>query len=360
MRFFSGYDLRIIIPTLLLLGISLIVLSSIEVTFFRSQLLFVFLGIVLFILFSSINIHALGSLTIFFYLGSLILLLILFFAGLEVRGAQRWLELAGFRLQFSELIKPFLTVAFASLLANWERKITLGRLLLCCTFFLPIVLLVVRQPDLGNALVYGATFVFMLFSAGLSPWYIIAGFLIFVSSFPITWKLLAQYQRDRIMAFIKPQHDPLGVGYNAIQSAIAVGSGLLLGRGLGRGVQSQLSFLPERHTDFIFATFAEEFGFVGSVVVLVLYFFLLLRMLQVGRNCQSSFEAYTILGVFTLILVQTFINIGMNMSIVPITGVTLPLFSYGGSSLLSTTILLGIVNSISRGTRQREDVLEIR
>lgn len=360
MRFFAQYDLGIVIPTLILLTISLIVLSSVDFGLFQNQLMFSLIGIVCFIASSSINIRSLKNARLLFYVLSLVLLVSLFFVGVEVRGARRWVEFAGLRMQFSEIVKPFLIIAFASLLAYWKDKITLSRFVISIGFFLPIVLLLLRQPDLGNGFVYIATFGFMLFSAGLSLWYIAAALAFLAISFPVVWRLLAQYQKDRILTFLNPKHDPLGVGYNAIQSAIAVGSGLLFGRGLGRGVQSQLQFLPERHTDFIFATLSEEFGFLGSLVVLTLYFLVLLRLLRIAKSSNDTFASLVALGVFALLLSQTFINIGMNVGLVPITGVTLPLFSYGGSSLLSTMILLGFVNSLSRDQKQKEDVLEIR
>ncbi len=360
MKFFSGYDFTIVISSFLLLAISLIVLSSLDGALFRNQVLFASLGIFGFILFSLLNVRALKNIRLPFYIGALLLFILTFAIGSQVRGARRWIEIAGLTIQTSELVKPFLILAFASLLSQWRGKITLGRLILWSLFFSPIIFLLARQPDLGSVLVYLITFVFMLIAAGINMWYFWTGGFLFIISTPIVWRLLADYQKNRIITFLNPKHDPLGIGYNAIQSTIAVGSGLLLGRGLGKGVQSQLAFLPERHTDFIFATFSEQFGFAGALIVLALYFFLLLRILQIAKNCKSQFETYIALGVFTFILAQAFINIGMNMGIVPITGVTLPLLSYGGSSIISTLIALGIVNAIARDMRQKQNTLEIR
>lgn len=360
MRFFQGYDLRIVAPTFLLLALSLIVLSSMSMSLFTNQLILSTLGILAFLLFSSMNIVYLKNFKVFFYVVSLLVLTLLLFFGIEARGAQRWIEIFGIRMQFSELLKPFLTIAFASQLTLWSGKLTITRLFLCVVLFVSIAFLLFRQPDLGNTIVYSATFLFMLFAAGMNVWYLFFGFVFFAISLPIIWERLAQYQKDRITTFINPSYDPLGIGYNAIQSAIAVGSGLFFGRGLGRGVQSQLAFLPERHTDFIFATFSEEFGFLGSFVVLSLYFLLLLRILTIAREAEDTFSGLVVLGVFALMLIQVFINIGMNLRLIPITGVTLPLFSYGGSSLIATMISLGIVNSIQKATRKREEILEIR
>ncbi|MBI2036683.1 rod shape-determining protein RodA [Candidatus Microgenomates bacterium] len=360
MKFFSGYDFTIVISSLLLLATSLIILSSLDGGLFQNQLVFVLLGIFVFIIFSLLNVGALQNVSWPFYIGALLLFILTFVIGSEIRGAKRWIELGGVTIQTSELVKPFLILAFASLLCRWREKITFGRFILWILFFLPIVFLLARQPDLGSVLVYSITFIFMLMAGGISIWYFLSGGFFFLISAPFVWKLLADYQKNRIVTFLNPKHDPLGIGYNAIQSTIAVGSGLLFGRGLGRGVQSQLSFLPERHTDFIFATFSEQFGFVGALIVLSLYFFLLLRILYIAKNTKSLFESYIALGVFALILTQAFINIGMNIGIVPITGVTLPLLSYGGSSIISTLIALGLVNAIARPMRQKQNTLEIR
>ena len=360
MKVFASYDWGIGVPAFLLLSISLIVLSSLDIELFQSQLIFSILGILMFFIVSSLHIQSLRNLHILFYICSLILLVSLFLVGVEVRGARRWIEFFGVRIQFSELVKPALILAFASLLSRWRGKVSLVNLLTSGALFIPIAFLLLRQPDLGSALIYAVTFVSMLFFGGMGMWYIIVGLLFTTISLPLIWRLLAEYQRNRIITFINPKHDPQGIGYNAIQSAIAVGSGLLLGRGLGRGVQSQLQFLPERHTDFIFATLSEEFGFLGSCVLLTVYFLLFFRILQIARNTDDLFELYTIIGIFMLLLSQTFMNIGMNVGLVPIAGVTLPLLSYGGSSLISTMVLLGIVNAISITKMDKKGTLEIR
>lgn len=360
MRFFKDFDFLLVIPSLLVLSIGLIILSSIDFELFKAQLVFSILGLGVFLFFSSINIRALQNLGSIFYFSSLLLLLSLFLFGVDVRGARRWVELFGFRMQFSEPIKPFLILSFSSLLTKWQEKITLLPVLLATVLFLPVLFFLFRQPDLGSALIYGVTFIGMLLSAGMSSKYFIGGVALLTLLLPGIFKILASYQQNRIVTFFNPKHDPQGLGYNAIQSAIAVGSGLLFGRGLGRGVQSQLQFLPERHTDFIFASFSEEFGFVGSLLVLMLYFILLLRILQIARNQEEPFASYACFGIFILLLSQVFINIGMNMGLVPITGVTLPLLSYGGSSLISTMIMLGIVAGVKRQTSQKSHVLEIR
>jgi len=187
----------------------------------------------------------------------------------------------------------------------------------------------------------------IVFAAGLPVKYLVTGTLALVVLFPLSWNTLKDYQRARLTTFVDPLSDPLQSGYNLLQSIIAVGSGQILGRGLGHGTQSQLKFLPERHTDFIFASLSEELGFVGGILIIGLFTLLLTRVLRYSQNAKDSFGALICFGAFSLITFQVFINIGMNTGLVPITGITLPLVSAGGSSLISTLASLGIVASVS-------------
>ena len=210
-------------------------------------------------------------------------------------------------------------------------------------FLIPF-LLIFKQPDLGNAIVYLSTWVALIMAAGLPlivfALAVVGGTVIM----PLGYRLLHEYQRLRIQTFINPLLDPRGAGYNAIQAMIAVGSGQLFGRGFGRGTQTLLKFLPEFHTDFIFASFTEEFGFMGGFVLLLLFFVLLWQLLQVAqKQPPTSMSFLYLVGFFTLIFTHVIINIGMNMGVVPITGITLPFVSSGGSSLLSLWVGLGIV-----------------
>ena len=172
-------------------------------------------------------------------------------------------------------------------------------------------------------------------------------------SLPAGWHFLKDYQKERLLTFLNPQADPLGANYNLIQAIVSVGSGRFFGKGLGFGSQSQLRFLPERHTDFIFASLAEELGFAGSLFFLVVYFFLLLRMLKISQQAEKGFAKSVSLGIFFLFLSQFLINVGMNLGLLPVTGITLPLVSLGGSSLFSSMICLGILESIAAYSKQR-------
>jgi rod shape determining protein RodA len=209
-------------------------------------------------------------------------------------------------------------------------------------------LLIFKQPDLGSTLVVAAFWWAIFFAADLPLKYFIGTTVAALASLPLVWRFLAEYQKQRITAFLNPYADPRGSGYHLLQSIIAVGSGGFFGRGLGRGIQSQLRFLPESNTDFIFASLAEELGLAGSALLLIAYFLLLKRLLFIARQAPDNFSQLLTVGVFAMMLFQLLVNIGMNLGILPITGITLPLVSSGGSSLLATMISLGLVHNISR------------
>ena len=224
---------------------------------------------------------------------------------------------------------------------------------------MPIGFLIYLQPDLGNALLYAGVILLTLIAFGFPIIWFFGGLLMSSFMTPVIWFLLHDYQKQRLLTFINPSKDPLGTSYNAIQSIIAVGSGMIFGKGLNEGTQSMLRFLPERHTDFIFAALSESFGFIGSLIVVICFIFLLKRIYSIFSSLEDPFCKTFILAAFFLILIQMFVNIGMNIGIIPIVGITLPFVSYGGSSLLSNFILLGLITSVQNEMR-REETLEIR
>ena len=351
-------DLSLLTPAMVLLTLGLAGVFSLSFELFRSQLLFSFIALFAFLFFSQVNYLALKNYSLVIYAASIIILLLVLLIGIESRGSVRWFEFLGFRVQFSELLKPFLVLCLSSFLGsrnNYSAKLffTVFALLF------PIWFLIFRQPDLGNAIIYFLTTVFILFTFGFPMRYFLVSLLLAGGFFPIFWKFLHEYQKQRILTFFHLQVDPLGTSYNAIQSVIAVGSGMGIGRGLGQGTQSVLRFLPERHTDFIFATLSEELGFIGSLVILAAFGFLFYRIFLVYKNSDSTFSKIFAQAAFFLFLIQFFINIGMNIGIMPIVGISLPFVSYGGSSLLSSFILLGFLSSMSKGDDSK-DVLEIK
>jgi len=351
-------DWLLLAPALLLVSISLATLFSINLLYFRTQVISLIISLAAYFFFSRISIDFLKQLTKPIYIISLILLSVIFVIGIESRGAVRWIEIFGARLQFSEILKPFLAISFASFLAHTTYSKNKSFFFTLC-LLLPIVLLIVLQPDLGSGLIYIFVAVFVLLVYGY-PLYLF-GFsilpLLFAS--PVIWSLLHDYQRQRVFTFLNPALDPLGRSYNSIQAIIAVGSGMFMGKGWFQGTQSSLRFLPERHTDFIFATLAEGIGFIGALFVVVCFAFLCYRIYLVFKNSEDQFSKLFTAGCFGFFLIQGFVNIGMNIGYLPVVGVTLPFVSYGGNSLLSNFIFLGIVSALSSSQR-KERVLEIR
>lgn len=280
-----------------------------------------------------------------FVFGCVFLGLTLMF-GIVSRGAVRWIEIFGFRFQVSEFMKPIFVLSLSAFLSD-ESKDLKYKMLLAILFLIPIIL-VFEQPDFGSALVYMAFIFIMLIFSGISLRVLIFGALICVMILPFGWNLLRDYQKERLVSFMSPKSDHLGNSYNAIQSVITVGAGGLFGQGIGKGTQSHFQFLPENHTDFIFSSFSEEFGFFGSIILMLIYLMLFLRLWRIYVLSTESYSKLLVLGVLTIFWVQWFINVGMNIGLLPITGITLPLVSYGGSSIISSCILLGLVSGVLR------------
>jgi rod shape determining protein RodA len=275
------------------------------------------------------------------------LLLSVFMLGRTVSGARRWIHLGPFTVQPSELFKLIfiITLAWALTSARGER---LSRGALIGTFVLlglPF-LLVVRQPDLGTALVLVPVLGAILVGIGLRARVLGALVLAAVAAMPLAWFALKPYQRDRLLVYLDPFRDPLGTAYNVIQAKIAIGSGQLLGKGVGGATQSRLSFLPERHTDFIFAVFAEMWGFLGCLVLIVAYVLLVLRGFEIAAGTRETRGRILALGVTTVFAAQILINIGMVTGLLPIVGIPLPFMSYGGSSMVVSLTALGLLLSI--------------
>lgn len=343
----------LLLPSSAILGVGLLVLSSVAPDFFRQQFFFSILFFLCFLLFKNIDLEYLVRFKKFFYLFFVTLLLITFAFGKYARGSVRWLNFGIFNVQISEIVKPFFAIMLSSHLAKIKSLnfTNLGKSFL---IFLPFFVLVLKQPDLGNALVLLLMFTFVFFRSGVSKWVLLASLMLIVFILPVFFNSLAVYQKLRLINFLVPGFDPYGVGFHSKQAIIAVGSGGFFGKGLGLGTQSHLNFLPESHTDFIFASLAEELGFVGVIFLLTLYLILLLRIIFLAGFVEESFEKNFILGIFAMILSQTIINIGMNIGLFPITGITLPFVSYGGSSLVSMGISLGLLSSLRNKSLRRD------
>ena len=358
MKRLFNFDWLILVFVLGIAFIGLLTIKSIAPSSFLQQLIWLVLGLALFFLFSQINYKVYQKASWWFYLGSIVFLLITFIFGKVTRGAVRWIQIGSFNLQPSEIVKPFLILFLASFFSD-EQENSLKKVFQSFLFLLLPVVLIFLQPDLGSSLVVVFIWVALVLAKGIkAKWFLVGGGFLAIF-LPLGWHFLKDYQMQRIYTFLNPHADDLGSGFNVIQSMIAVGSGQIFGRGLWRGTQSHLKFLPEKHTDFIFASLAEEVGFIGILVLLALFFFLLWRILILAKNARDQFAHFICLGVFSLLFIQIFVNIGMNLGILPITGITLPLISYGGSSLLSTMLCLGVVSSLSR-FEERQEMVEIR
>lgn len=332
----------------LLATLSLVTLRSIDVQYATNQLFFFVVGLVVYFLVSSLPVFWLRQLQWWSYAGMVGLLLITLLIGRATNGSTSWLRIGAFRLQASELAKPVLAVTLASALPvtnKWSRR---RQVTFWSAAVLPIAL-ILRQPDLGTTLVLGSGvgMLWLTTRPSRKVLLLLLSSAIIIAIFGWLF-VLRPYQKDRIRTFLDPNHDPRGSGYNARQALIAVGSGGWWGRGLGKGLQSHLRFLPERQTDFLFAAYAEETGFMGSATLILLYAALFWYLLALARNLPDPTNQRTLLALTAMMLAQVAVNIGMNIGLAPITGITLPLMSLGGSSILATLIGFGIVESIRR------------
>lgn len=281
------------------------------------------------------------------YIFNLIMLLAVMFFGHAALGAQRWIQIGPISIQPSEFSKVIMIIALATLLESRIGHLSKWREVIPVALFVLVpFLLVAKQPDLGTGLVFFAIFLGMIFVAGISLKILGIVFGAFLAMLPIIWQFLHDYQKMRIMVFIDPNVDPLGSGYHIIQSKIAIGSGMLFGKGLFGGTQSQLNFLPENHTDFIFAVVGEEFGFIGAAFLLCLYLIVLWRGVKIARECKDAFGMLLASGITSMLAFHLLVNVGMTMGVMPVTGIPLPLMSYGVSSLLTNVTCLGLLMNI--------------
>jgi rod shape determining protein RodA len=345
-------DLSILLPSVIAVVLGLSLFYSIDFQIFKQQLFAFIAALVVYLIFLNVDYKIFGIFSKFMYVWMIIALLLLFFLGIEARGAVRWVEILGIRIQFSEIIKPFFIIFMAHYLTRNESR-SLGKFLKALLLLAPVFFLTLKQPDLGNAMIYLIVLVLMLLSYGFPFKYFIGLGVAFAIPLPLIFNLLHDYQKQRILTFINPTADPFGSSYNAVQSLISIGSGGITGKGIGQGTQSILKFLPEHHTDFIFATISESLGFAGALFLIAIYAFLLWRLYKLSLNIHEEFSRLVVLGFYFVLLTHIFLNIGMNLGIVPIVGITLPFVSYGGSSLLTFFLILGIISSIGFDFRKR-------
>lgn len=364
--YFHRYDWVLMCTCVLLVGFGLMALYSTslgaeaslaagqaaaEGDFFHfwKQAIFAAIGIAIALIAPVFNYRLLSGASRLLYWISVALLIAVLLFGQTIRGTTGWFGLYGLGIQPVELVKVFLIVYFARFFSDYSREPGgLRQILGSGAALAVIVILVALQPDFGSALMLVMLWGGLLLMSGVKRPHLIAILLLAVVSAGFAWAfVLKPYQQERLAVFWDPSRDPLGRGYNVTQSIIAIGSGELAGRGIGFGSQSQLRFLPERQTDFIFAVMAEEMGFFGVLVVMVLFGVLFYRGYRLAREATDDFTLFLILGIMISIAAEVFTSIGGNLRLLPVTGVTLPFMSYGGSSLLTKFLMLGILQSIA-------------
>lgn len=316
---------------------------------FGRQLIAVFLGILLMFFFAFYDYRVLTSFSTKLYFFMLLLLLGVVFFGATVRGTTGWLKLGFLNFQPVEAAKIIMVIFLASFLSKKKTELSIVvRIISSIVLVFIPVFLILRQPDLGSALIIIGIWISMLLTSGIKKKNFIVLGILGMAIIASSWFFLQSYQTERITNFLNPYKDPKGSGYNVIQSMIAVGSGGMWGKGLGHGSQSQLNFLPEKHTDFIFAVISEELGFVGALAVIFLFAIFLFRVKEAARLARDNFGYLICVGFLAMIFLQVLVNIGMNIGVAPVTGVPLPLLSYGGSSIITVLLLIGIVLNINR------------
>ncbi|MBC7087562.1 MAG: rod shape-determining protein RodA [Tissierellales bacterium] len=351
---FKKFDFLLLITTILLsiYGIVMIYSATLSLNstrYVQTQIISTIIGLFAILILIFFDYELLEKLYIPIYILSIGLLIavLIFGVGDDQWGSKSWLYIGSFGFQPAEFAKVGVIISLARIIDKYKEDInspkTLAKILI---FALIPIGLILRQPDLGTAMVFVFFTAVMLFVAGLRIKYFLAALGVVVFSLPIVWLQMADYQKERIYNFLNPERDPSATGYQALQSRIAIGSGKLFGRGLFNGSQTQLNYLPEKHTDFIFAVIVEELGFLGGTVLLLLYLILLMRMIRIAKNTTDVFASLVVTGIASLLFIHIFQNIGMTIGLMPITGIPLPFMSYGGTFQLINLVCVGIVLSI--------------
>ncbi len=353
-----GYTIAIILIGLIALYSASTGNVRVPKKIFFDQLFCAGIGIFIMYIIGRIDYRKFYDMAYVFYAINIILLILVLVSGRHALGARRWLILGGISFQPSELTKLSLVLFLGRYFANRRSALSFGFLNKTQVIFKDLLfplfitglsmILIFKQPDLGTSLLMFGIFYAMVFASGLEYRYVI-GFTVFcLSIVPFAWNILKDYQKDRLLVFLNPNIDPLGAGYTIIQSKTAIGSGQLFGKGWLSGTQNQLNFLPERHTDFIFSVIGEEWGLIGTLILVYCYFSLIRYCLKVSEQVKDKFGMLVCVGIVSILTLQVIINIGMVMGLFPIVGLTLPLISYGRSSFLVFIIMMGFLLNLSK------------
>ena len=302
------------------------------------------IGLIIFFIVVFFDLRVIFGYAYLIFLLSIISLIIVPLFGIESNGATRWISIAGISLQPSEFVKYTLILALAKYFhsINYDNSFVKTLIIPLIITTIP-VLLVITQPDLGTALIILLGGISLFWISGLNYKYFITGIFLIIGSLPFLWQYLKEYQKDRVLTFFNPERDPLGNGYHIMQSKIALGSGGIFGKGYMDGTQSHLNFLPEMQTDFIFTMLGEEFGFLGTLILLLIYATLIIISIRLALKSRSLFSKYLSLGVCNVFFIYVFVNIGMVTGLLPVVGVPLPFISYGGSSMLAVMFGFGLL-----------------
>ncbi len=347
------FDYVLLLSAFLLLAIGITAVYSATYTrttsFYQKQILWAIIGTGMFFTFSNIDYRIYSRYSKLIYIFNVVFLISVFIFGSKVLGAQRWIKLGPISIQPSELAKLFVVLTFSDLLIRNYKDTFRGfkDLILSGIHIVPIFLLVAAQPDLGTGVVILFVYMVLIFLNGIDykTYFTLCG--VGAALMPVAYFFaLKPYQRQRVFTFLHPEDDLLGSGWNIIQSKIAVGSGQIFGKGFLNGTQDKLRFLPESQTDFIFAVISEEFGFVGSVTIIGLYFLLIFTILKIAQKTEDRYGQLVCYGIAAIIFFHTLVNIGMVIGVMPVKGLPLLLLSYGGSSLMFVSTMLGIVQSV--------------
>lgn len=356
-RIWREWDWTVVICTLLLISVGVVIIGSathvnrdgLDINDLVSkQLMFFVINTVVIVMMQWFDYRRLRSWGRPLYFITILLLVAVMLIGTSALGAQRWIQIGPITIQPSEFTKLLMIISMAQMMENRVNKLNTFRSLVPIVLYVGIpTLLVFKQPDLGTSLVYLAILCGMLFVAGIRMRLvqIIVGVAVVFA--PLGWFVLQEYQKQRILVFLNPNIDPFGAGYHIIQSKIAIGSGMILGKGLFEGTQSQLNFLPENHTDFIFSVIGEELGFVGCVIVLLLLFLLIYRSIMIARSANDTFGTLLATGIGSMLVFEVLVNVGMTTGIMPVTGIPLPFISYGVSALTTNMISVGLLLNIA-------------
>ena len=355
-RLILNFDWALLAAALLVIACGLMtVLSAAHVPgrlmsgLFTRQLLWATMGVIGLLVAVSFDYHWLERYAYPVYTAATLLLIVTALLGASGGGARRWIALGPATIQPSEFAKLALVVALARHLHRHvgEHPLALRSVAVSVLLFALPALLILKQPDLGTVVALGITVAALLLLAGLRLRLVVLLAAVLIPAGPLVWSHLKPYQQRRVLTFIDPNADPLGAGYHIIQSKIAIGSGMLEGKGYLHGTQNRLNFLPEQHTDFIFSVFAEEWGFLGGCILVSCYVLLLLRCFSVAMRARDTFGMLLAFGLTVMLFGQVLVNIGMATGSLPVVGITLPFFSYGGSSLLASMIAIGLLLNIS-------------